>query len=117
MQIEKIKQSIEIVSSYNNHYEVNFTVLENDFTLQGWGESQTCDELELEGVVISIENLTDMYFVIDGAFKSLISIIEAIEVDIQNKADIYDAETEQEEIDEQRMREELSSPNLSGRGI
>lgn len=115
MQLDKIKKSIEIVTSYNNHYDVNFTVHENDFTLRGWSENQIADEIDLGGTCISIENLTDMHFIVDGKLKTLLAIIELIEPEIQTKADEWDTQTELDEIDDQRMRQELVSPCLSGR--
>jgi hypothetical protein len=113
--LDKIKNSIEITNAYKSHYDVNFTVHENDFTLRGFGDSAYCDELDLNGVCISMENLNDMQFNIDDQVMPLSSIIALIDIDIQTAAAVYDAETELYTIDEDRMCREISSPFFTGR--
>lgn len=113
--LDKIRKSIEIISSYGDSYDVKIEVYENDFTVKGFSESLVCDVLFLDDVEISIENLNDMYFPIDGEFKSLGQILDLIGIDIYDKIAIYNAEYSQEQADEIAMRQELSSPYLTGR--
>lgn len=110
--IEDIKKSINVTHArYSNQvdtFDFTIEVGENTFKFEEVNDT-TCDLLLMNGDDISTENLTDMYFKIDGKMMSLLDIMNACGKDAYLEAEEWMACDKVDIRDEEQYRHDVQS--------
>jgi len=69
--MKQITDTIQITHANADTYDFTITVCENDFQFEDIDDTGEVDVVSMNGEVISIENLRNMYFKINDAIISL----------------------------------------------
>lgn len=120
--MQEILKSVKLTNVNHNDcdivcYDFSVEIKQNTFKFEGVSDDgRDIDNLSIDGNDISTDNLHDMYFNIDGKMMALGVVLDLCDnEDLEYKVHDFVAEDATAEGIESAMREELSSPYLTGR--